>query len=308
VSLALCSCGYPGGPLAPTLDVPAFATDFRAWESGANIDMEFTLPKVTTEGQPLKSVRSVELGVAESAAQLSDSSAKHYPIPATAPGPISFQIPARDLIGKTVVLGVRATGPKGKVSAWSNPSVLTVIQPLAAPTALKLDNIAQGVAITWTGPGPRYRIFRSDGDGDAAQIGQTSDAAYVDVTTTYGTRYRYFVQTIAEPNQWSEVSGTEEITPVDKFPPAVPTGLTALGSAQSIELSWSRNTESDLRGYNLFRSVDGGPAVKLNTELLTAPAFSDTKVAPNMRYAYTVSAVDATGNESAQSAPQEATL
>jgi hypothetical protein len=293
----LCSCGYQGDPLPPALNIPVAVTDFRAWESGQNIEVEFTLPNMTTEGLTLKKVQSVELHVED----------KRYPVPATAPGPVLFEIPARDWIGKTVTLAVRSTGPRGKASAWSNPSMLFVIQPLTKPTTLKLDNVVQGVALAWTGPGPHYRIFRAEGDGQPAQLAQTDTPAYVDATTTYGTSYRYFVQAIAEPNQWSEVSDPAEITPVDKFPPEVPSGLTAIASAQSIELSWSRNTESDFRGYNVFRSVDGGALEKIQS-LLEAPAYSDTKVEAGKKYQYTVSAVDAVGNESAQSVAAEASL
>ncbi len=303
----LCSCGYPGGPLAPTLDMPSIVTDFRAWESGDQIEVEFTLPVLSTEGLKLKSVRSAELGVVESPALVSAPSATHYPMAASAPGTVTFQIPARPWIGKTLILAARATGPKGKTSEWSNPSVLAVIQPLAKPTKPKLDNVMQGVALTWTGSGPHYRVFRAEADGPPAQLTQIDVPTFVDGTTSYGTSYRYYVQAIAELNQWSDVSDPAEITPVDTFPPAVPSGLTALPSAQSIELSWSRNTEPDFRGYDLFRSVDGGAPEKIQM-LLEAPAFSDTKVEAGKKYKYSVSAVDASGNESAQSIPAEAML
>ena len=64
------------------------------------------------------------------------------------------------------------------------------------------------------------------------------------------------VQAIAGENQWSVFSEAAEITPVDTFPPAVPEGLSAVPTPQSIELAWTRNTEIDFRGYNVFRSVD----------------------------------------------------
>jgi len=300
------SCGYVGDPLPPALDIPTRVTDFRAWESGDNIEVEFTLPAMTTEGLPLKTVQSVELSVVESPGQVSAPSARHYQISGTAPGPLSDRIRATDWIGKSVVLAVRATGPRGKSSEWSNLSTLTVIPPLAKPATLKLDNVAAGVALAWTGSGPRYRVFRAEGDAGPAVLAQTAAPTYVDATTTYGVRYRYFVQAIAEPNQWSEVSDAVEITPVDRFPPAVPSGLTALPSAQSIELSWGRNTESDFRGYNVFRSVDGGAPEKISS-LLDVPAFSDKTIQAGRKYKYTVSAVDATGNESGQSIAAEAT-
>ena len=41
--------------------------------------------------------------------------------------------------------------------------------------------------------------------------------------------------------------------------------------------------------------------------LVEAPTYSDSKIEAGKKYRYTVSAVDLTGNESAQSAPVEAT-
>jgi hypothetical protein len=302
---ALCACGYVGDPLPPALDVPATVTDFRAWESGDRIEVEFTIPKLTTEGLPLKSVRLVELGVAESPAAVSGPEAKHYPIPAKGPGPVMFQIPAADWTGKTLTLAVRATGPRGKTSAWSNPSALAVIAPLAQPAAVSAVNDPRGVRLTWNGMGPRYRVFRAVGDGEPALLAETDQSPFVDETTVYGEQYRYLVQAIASANQWSVVSEPAAVTTVDTFPPAVPAGLTAVTAPQSIELNWDRNTEADFRGYNVYRSVDGGPAERI-ASLIPDPAFSDRQIEPGKKYRYSVSAVDATGNESVQSPPQEA--
>ena len=180
-----------------------------------------------------------------------------------------------------------------------------MIQPLATPSTPKPQNVAKGVELTWTGTGPRYRIFRAEADGQPQQLADTDGPPYLDETTSYGIRYRYLVQAIAGDNQWSVVSEPAEITPVDTFPPAVPEGLSAVPTPQSIELAWTRNTEADFRGYNVFRSVDNRPFEKIAT-LIEVPTFSDSKIEPGKKYRYTVSAVDRTGNESAQSAPMEA--
>jgi hypothetical protein len=295
----LCACGYVGPPAPPTLDIPVTINNFSAWESGENIELEFTLPALTTENLPLTSVRSVELRIGEDASQ-----SKLVPLPVSKPGPVITQVPARDWIGKTVVLQVRATGPKGKPSEWSNPALLAVIQPLATPSTPNLRNVAQGVELTWTGTGPRYRIFRAEADGQPQQLADTDGPSYLDASTSYGIRYRYLVQAIAADNQWSVVSEPAEITPVDTFPPAVPEGVSAVPTPQSIELSWTRNTETNFRGYNVFRSVDNGPFEKI-APLIEFPTFSDSKIEPGKKYRYTVSTVDLTGNESAQSAPVE---
>ena len=104
----------------------------------------------------------------------------------------------------------------------------------------------------------------------------------------------------------SELSAVAEITPEDRFPPATPTGLRAAASPNSVELSWDANTETDLAGYRLYRSVPGGPIEKIAD--LAVPAYSDHKVEHEKTYHYEVSAVDRVGNESPHSAPVEVAL
>ena len=280
--------------MPPTLDIPVTVNDFRAWEYGDNIEVEFTLPDKTTENLPLTAVRSIEVRIED----------KLMPLPLSKPGPVTGHVPAQPWIGKTVTVAVRAVGPKGKPSAWSNPASLTVIQPLAAPSTPKVQNVLRGVELTWTGPGPRYRIFRAEADGQPQPLADAERSPYIDETTSFGTRYRYLVQAIAGEKQWSVVSEAAGITPVDVFPPTVPEGLSAAPTPQSIELTWTRNTEMDFRGYNVFRSADNAPFQKI-ADLIEGPTYSDSRIQAGTKYRYTVSAVDLTGNESAQSAPVE---
>ena len=212
-AVLLSACGYVGPPMPPTLDIPVTITDFRAWEYGDNIELAFTLPDKTTENLDLTSVRSIELRIGEN---------QPVVLPMAKPGPVTGQVPAQMWIGKTIVLAVRATGPKGKPSAWSNPVSLMVIQPLATPSRPMPQNVARGVELTWTGTGPRYRIFRAEGDGQPQQLADSDVPRYLDHTTVFGTRYRYLVQAIAADNQWSVLSEPVEITPVDTFAPGFP--------------------------------------------------------------------------------------
>src|SRR5580692_2782712 len=91
----------------------------------------------------------------------------------------------------------------------------------------------------------------------------------------------------------------------DVFPPAVPTGLQAVfsgpGQKAFIDLVWAPVTDADLAGYNIYRSEGGGPAIKLNVELVRAPAYRDANVQAGKHYSYSVSSVDQRGNESGRS-------
>jgi hypothetical protein len=102
-----------------------------------------------------------------------------------------------------------------------------------------------------------------------------------------------------------------EITLRDVFPPAVPQGVVAAGfpvegsDRIAVDLVWQPNTESDLAGYNVYRQAADGTAVKLTAKPVALPAFHDATAAHGVSYRYTVTAVDAKGNESAASAAAE---
>ena len=105
----------------------------------------------------------------------------------------------------------------------------------------------------------------------------------------------------------------------DVFPPEAPLGLVAVpgyaGEAEVqfgeqaqravIDLSWEPNLEPRVVGYRVYRRDLDGEATaiwrRLNSELVTMAAYRDLNVVAGRRYAYRVTAVDVTGNESARS-------
>jgi hypothetical protein len=83
------------------------------------------------------------------------------------------------------------------------------------------------------------------------------------------------------------------VRPTDVFPPAPPTGLTAVAAEGVISLIWEPNVEDDLSGYIIFRGVaGGGPLAQLTPLPLEATQYSDRTVAAGVRYVYAVVAVD----------------
>src|SRR5262249_37162328 len=159
--------------------------------------------------------------------------------------------------------------------------------------------------LTWRGSGPHYRIYRTVGDGVEERFAETDKPEFVDETTMYGTRYQYLIQAYAEETRQSLASNTASITPVDTFAPAAPGALTAIPGVRTIELTWTRNAEPDFKGYNVYRAEGSGTFQKI-ASLIEAPSYSDSRVESGKRYRYAITAVDTTGNESAQSNPQEA--
>ncbi len=131
--------------------------------------------------------------------------------------------------------------------------------------------------------------------------------------------YRYTVDrvsTLTVAGHSIEVQGQPSdpitVSTTDVFPPAVPRGLVAVADAAAgaIDLSWRPDSEVDLAGYYVYRRDTGTslPAQRIpaaaasNSQLpIATPAFRDTEVERGHTYAYSISAIDQSGNESPRS-------
>ncbi len=306
-AVLLASCGYVGPVQPPTLDMPQHVSDLRAAEFGEKIIAEFTIPPLTTEGLPLKSVESVEVaaGVAPNPWNIFAwaASAKKYDVPAAGPGPLTSQIPIANWIGKDIVLAARATGPKGKVSDWSNLVLLTVRAALSKPAGLKAENVRDGIEVHWSGaPGEQFHIYRASGAETPSLVASTDKPQYLDTNADFGGEYRYFVDGYVDEKQFSEMSESAPVMRADIFAPSAPAGLAVEMGSGAIGLSWERSTDPRFQGYNVYRSVDGGSFEKA-AAVIAAPSYSDRAIQSGKKYRYEISAVGVNGLESAHSAP-----
>jgi len=85
-------------------------------------------------------------------------------------------------------------------------------------------------------------------------------------------------------------------------------GLTPV--AHSVDISWSASTSTSLQGYNVYRSgTTGGPYTKISSALSsTTLLFTDITPQSGQKYFYVVTAVDASGAESAASTEVAVTI
>lgn len=307
VLVVLSGCGYVGAPLPPALNIPSPATDLRVTELGENIVVRFTLPERTTDGLPLTGLQEIELLAGPGGEPFSRerwaASAQRYRVTPKGPGLYEHEIPAAGFVGQGLVMAVRALGRTGRASDWSTYGYITVEVPLAAPATVVATNAPKGVALQWAGTAPRYRILRSvpaDVASELKPVAETDAPQYLDDSTEYGVTYHYVVIGLRGATQQSLPSVAATIKPSDVFPPAMPIGLSAVASAGSIDLNWTRNAEEDLAGYNLFRAEEDGVFTNI-APLLGLPTYSDTRVQAGRRYRYAISASDMAGNESARS-------
>jgi hypothetical protein len=314
--LAAGGCGYVGDPKPPLANIPVAIGDLAAVQRDARIIVQFTLPPRTTEGMPIRKPLKLDLRIgqafapfhadrwAEQAAEASEGPVEN--------GRALYEIPVAKWSGELVVIGARAISANGKASDWSNFVRLRVVPPPQKPAELRPELVPTGVKLTWTAPGSRFRILRR-GPGETGFIPVATVEAHewTDTSTEYGKQYSYIVQTVVEtgegPEAESEPSAPVAITPKDIFPPAAPAGLRIAVAPDSLELTWDRNTEPDLAGYRVYRAPAGGQFEKI-ADIGQIPAYSDHNVEHGKTYRYEVAAVDAAGNESARSAPAEATI
>ena len=311
LSVLLGGCGYPGEPLPPALNRPVRVADLAAVERGSKIYIQFTVPSATTEGTPIRSKPDIELRVGpmpEGGWPKWEKDSDRVPEAGIAVDKLhaSAQVDASKLYNKTVLVAVRVHGPRGADVGWSRIETLEMVPALPTPEGVAAADAPDAVKLEWHAAAPGFRVFRKDPDAAGfRQIATSDKPVYVDTTIEYGKTYVYLVQAVEKAGERyaeSEPSDTITFKPADKFPPAVPTGLTPVPGSRSIELVWERNTERDFASYQIYR--DGRKVA----DAITAPAWSDRDVKPGVHYKYQLSATDTAGNVSALSAPAETVI
>lgn len=98
----------------------------------------------------------------------------------------------------------------------------------------------------------------------------------------------------------------------DTTPPSSPSGLEGNSGDTIVELSWATNGESDLSGYNLYRSEENFSGVSgiepvNGSQLLADTDYTDEGLSNGNTYYYRITAVDGDANESGASALVEVT-
>lgn len=237
------------------------------------------------------------------------------------PRAVSFFVELQNHAGKTV-------GP-------SNPALVAAGSAPPAVTGMRIEARAEGILLHWDPAAPQadlvlriHRLLvmqpgpkRSQTNGALppeeqtleVDLDKTDPGEALDRDAPLDHIWRYTaerVQRVEVDKRALEIAGTPSepvtIDAKDVFPPQVPAGLAAVPDEQAhaIDLSWTPDTDADLAGYIVYRrNITGGTGpvrISLKTAVVP-PSFEDTHVETGHRYAYSVSAVDQDGNESARS-------
>ena len=344
------SCGTPGIPEPPSLELARPVRDLKAVRKGNLVHLSWSVPEFTEDHQsfrhvgPTRICRSMESPMHDCETVVIDLPPQKAPIQGTSSRRIArkSQLPTppeetyTDQLSPSLELqsptsnlsyAVSVLNFYGRSAGLSNQVQVSAAPTLSAPADLAAHLSASGVELTWNAvvssrevPDLKYeyRIYRRDAannhDDIAGEVPVLADAKprFLDTGFEWEKTYDYHVTVVTvvnRPNGPEQVEGDDSssvrVVAYDTFPPATPTGLQAVfsgpGQKPFIDLIWTGNSESDLAGYNVYRRDVGSEPVKINTELVKTPAFRDGDVVPGHDYFYSISAVDARGNESPRS-------
>jgi hypothetical protein len=232
----------------------------------------------------------------------------------------------------TYWFAIRTFDEVGNGSALSNPFQVTTlassdaVRPAPVPLSLvgttnstvtvgwsdvgddSLTGVASSVEVRWsTAPITDANWSQATVGYGAPAPGPAGTPHVLLVTDLDRTRDLWFAARARDDvNRYSTV-GTPLGVPhlLDTAPPATPAGLRAtVPSPPSVHLQWNPNSEPDLSGYLVYRSLDPlGPFAQLTGSPVAVSDYTDGSAPDTVSVWYEVSAVDATGNESARSAP-----
>jgi hypothetical protein len=330
--VGLTACGVPGIPKPPSLNLPQPVSDLQAVRKGDRVYLSWSVPTRTTDSLairhagPTRVCRSANAAMADCRTPVGEVTAVEVPKKNETAAKLNYAdpLPASLLSDRTsaeLFYAVSVLNENERSAGLSNVVAVPAITAPAPPADFQAQVTADGVVMTWketttTRPKRFYRVYRRAEGTTTDIVAGTAPWASVQLMDhnfewekTYS--YRATVVTVisveGKPDSEFESADTPAVKVFahDVFPPAVPSGLQAVfsgvGQQPFIDLIWAPDTDADLAGYNIYRREEGAELRKINSGIVTAPAFRDMNVGTGHTYFYSVSAVDVRGNESARS-------
>jgi chitodextrinase len=178
---------------------------------------------------------------------------------------------------------------------------LTNLAPIAPVSASASITGANEATVTWTPAmsdrADGYKVFLPDGTVVGLRL--ASDPHSVVVSGLDLSQPVVFEVAASNGYGNSAAVASPSVGGNDTTPPTTPGGLTAMAvSTGQVDLAWTASTDAvGVQGYKLYRNG----AYLSSVGPVGSTSFSDTGLTANTAYSYRVSAIDAAGNESAQS-------
>jgi fibronectin type 3 domain-containing protein len=311
--IMMSACAKKGPPVPWESIVPKRIVDLRATPREGRLRLEWTAPKENTDKTPLtdlvgfqilrsegiligdeckgcgektKVVREIKLDREE------ETKKKRI---------VTFfedQEPKRVYVYEVVSINKR-----GHPSSPSNPVTVYWDDPPPSPTEVRAELGDKRVDLFWevvvgaTG----YNVYRKVEGEEGFPVNPLNReplkvTQYTDLNVQYEIKYFYSVRAVkrvVKTNVEGKGSPGVPTTPIKLTPPSAPAELVAIPLKEGMELTWRKNPEPDLLGYNVYRRIPGEPQFELlNVSPLTKETYLDTHVELGKEYEYTVKAVD----------------
>lgn len=297
--LLLISCAKVGDPLPPLVRIPGPVDVELVQQARSRIEVLIS--------SPVDDIEEVELyrecGTSHSA-EFSGTLLTQVKIEKLAKDTSADKLILEDpepVFNEPCRYQVRVRNDQGRRSVSSATVETVLIPPPGAPTNLKVEVREQEIVVSWDPPSTNL-------DGKAAaevsgylvnSIHAVQDNCFIDRQFTFGKPVIYSVQTIGryEPMVLSQPSERVRIVPLDRFPPAAPTNLTAVPLDSKVQLLWDAVVDSDLAGYFIYRGI-APEAMKKTSPLVPINRYIDSAPQIGSVSHYAVTAVDNNGNES----------
>ncbi|MDR1219257.1 MAG: hypothetical protein LBK73_06550 [Treponema sp.] len=172
-----------------------------------------------------------------------------------------------------------------------------------APTNVSAGAVDTEVTVSWDAVdgASSYNVYRADSQtGTYTKVGASATASYTETVASVGTYY-YAVSAVGASGFESARSAPTAATVTG---PAVPTDMSASAADDQVTVSW--DAVDGASSYNVYRA-DSQTGTYTKVGASTSPPYIET-VAATGTYYYAVSAVGASGFESAHSASTAVTV
>jgi hypothetical protein len=304
--LALClvfldSCAKIAPPLPPVVRVPEATQELRVIQSGSSARLLFPLPSPDVTAVLIhKQCGPVAPWDPQT---VSRNQVEVADLKQEAPGVYVFVDRAA---GPGCRYAIRYVNDQDRTSAFSNTRETAAQPPPEPPTNVQIQAAADRLIVTWDPP-------RLDISGQPARVvaylvndrHMVSVPRFEDRDFAWDSPKTYRVQAVGQaddPLVLSDPSPAVSITPIDKFGPPPPAGVTGLFSEGKVQLVWRPPDSTDLKGYRVYRGLAPEQMQQL-TELVTENGYSDEAPPAGEAIYYQVSSVDQKGNEGEKSEP-----
>ena len=340
-SLLSAGCGKRRPPLPPIERVQQRTEFLSGAQQGNEVILSWPAPQRNAPDSSVQSIRRIDVyRLAEKPGAPLPLTEEEFAARATLVGSVTYEqiqtagdtVIYRDkleLAGQPTRLryAIRYVNASGQRAAFSN---FLSIEPAAriaqAPTLAPQPKIAEdAITLSWQPPTANidgstpvnllgynvYRIDEAQTDVGNQAINSTliSGTEYADKNFQFGKDYRYVVRAVSLGTGGAQVeslnSNSVAVAPRDIFAPAAPDRPSIAApepSSARLAIFFAANKETDIDGYNIYRSTDPNLPkqqwTKLNQALLTRTTFQDEKVESGKTYYYYITAVDKAGNVS----------